>query len=573
MTDLSSVETAAPAAPVAAADVTPAWMEHSIGRLDQRLLSVLLTLGSMLLAWVFRWTQDDAFISLRYAQQLADGNGLVYNAGEYVEGYSNFVWTVLMAVPIRLGWDPVEFGHVVGVLCLGVTVLLTLRVARAALGSQLLANAAVVALMATVTFIAYGTGGLETSLQTAMVMAVVVLLLPTWTSGELPTAARAVGVSLLCAAALMTRMDSAVVLLVPVGVVALRTLRRRAADGGVPRSLGVLAALVLPALVVLGSWTLWRHSVYGQWLPNTATAKRSDPLSLVRGVLYFAMFGLLTGTAAFVPILCTAGRSLARVRPFGVLLATIGVWSLYVLAVGADFMEFRFMVVVLPLVAVVKVALLLRIRSTRWQLAVVAALACSIPLHTMVFRGAANVDSVGLLHETVGPGDESWRTLGRLLGEQLGSNPGSNDVVIGVTPAGAIPFESHLTTIDMLGLTDPWTARHGVELPYEVLPKAGHEHLATIAHLRDRDVSLLIGHPRFAAPAEPGEVYGAGAVDALFLHEAPDPEHIPDDASMVEVPVDDERVLMVLYLEPDDDVERLLAEGTWREVELDMDQP
>ena len=570
MTDVSTVETAVPAAAEGAA---PGWLEHSIGRLDQRLLTVLLTLGSMLLAWGFRWTQDDAFISLRYAQQLADGNGLVYNPGEYVEGYSNFVWTVLMALPIRLGWDPVEFGHVVGVLCLGATVLMTVRVARAALGSHLLANAAVVALMSTVTFIAYGTGGLETSLQAAMVMAVVLLLLPTWMGGELPTTATAVAVSLLSAAALMTRMDTAVVLLVPVGVVALRALRGRAADVDGSRRLGVLAALVLPALVVLGSWTLWRYSVYGHWLPNTATAKRPDLLSLVRGVLYFAMFGLLTGTAAFVPILCTAGRSVARVRPFGVLLATIGLWSLYVLVVGADFMEFRFMVVVLPLVAIVEVALLLRIRTTRWQLAVVAALALSIPLHTMVFRGAANVDSVGLLHETVGPGDESWRTLGRLLGEQLGSNPGSNDVVIGVTPAGAIPFESHLTTIDMLGLTDPWTALHGVELPYKVLPKAGHEHLTTIAHLRDRHVSLLIGHPRFAAPAEPGGVYGAGAIDDLFLHEAPDPEHVPDDASMIEVPVGDERVLMMLYLEPDDDVERLLDEGTWRRVPLDMSRP
>ncbi len=571
MTDVISVEAAVPATAVRD---SPRWIERSIGRVDQRLLTGLLTASAMALAWIFRWTQDDAFISLRYARHLADGNGLVYNPGEYVEGYTNFLWTVLLALPIRLGWDPVQFGHVVGVLCLGATVLLTVRAARLALGSHLLANAAVLALLSTVTFIAYGTGGLETSLQTTTVMAVVVLVLPALMAGGVPSTRTALGVSLLSAAAVLVRMDSAVVLLVPVGVVALRTLRQKGREGDrSSRQLGVLAALVVPAALVLGTWMLWRHAVYGQWLPNTAVAKRSDVLSLVRGILYLAMFGLLTGTAVFLPVLCRSGRRLARVSPFGVLFATIGAWLAYVLVVGADFMEFRFLVVVLPLIAIVEVALLLEIRTRRWQYVVVAALALSIPLHTMVFRGAANVDSVGLLHETVGPDDESWRSLGRLLGDQLGPIPGSEDLVVAVTPAGALPYESQLTTVDMLGLTDPWTARHGAEMHYDVLPKAGHEHLATVAHLRDRGVNLLIGHPRVVAPAAAGEAYGAAAIDDLFLHRAPDPENVPDDASVIEVPVSDGRVLMMLSLEPNETVDGLVADGTWRRVELDMDAP
>ena len=46
---------------------------------------------------------DDVFISLRYAENLAAGRGLVFNPGERVEGYSNFAWTVLLAVPAWLG--------------------------------------------------------------------------------------------------------------------------------------------------------------------------------------------------------------------------------------------------------------------------------------------------------------------------------------------------------------------------------------------------------------------------------------------------------------------------------------
>ena len=45
--------------------------------------------------YYFPYIVDDTFISLRYARNLIDGNGLVYNPGQRVEGYSNFLWVVL----------------------------------------------------------------------------------------------------------------------------------------------------------------------------------------------------------------------------------------------------------------------------------------------------------------------------------------------------------------------------------------------------------------------------------------------------------------------------------------------
>src|SRR5262249_1274652 len=49
---------------------------------------------------------DDAFISYRYGANLAHGLGPVYNPGERVEGYSNFLWMILSATVIRLGGEP-----------------------------------------------------------------------------------------------------------------------------------------------------------------------------------------------------------------------------------------------------------------------------------------------------------------------------------------------------------------------------------------------------------------------------------------------------------------------------------
>ncbi|HEY3874828.1 MAG TPA: hypothetical protein VGM92_05095, partial [Candidatus Kapabacteria bacterium] len=39
-----------------------------------------------------RWICDDAFITMRYVKNFVDGNGLVYNIGERVEGYTHFLW-------------------------------------------------------------------------------------------------------------------------------------------------------------------------------------------------------------------------------------------------------------------------------------------------------------------------------------------------------------------------------------------------------------------------------------------------------------------------------------------------
>jgi hypothetical protein len=49
---------------------------------------------------------DDAFISFRYARNLLAGHGLVFNRGEFVEGYTNFLWTLEVAGLWRLGLRP-----------------------------------------------------------------------------------------------------------------------------------------------------------------------------------------------------------------------------------------------------------------------------------------------------------------------------------------------------------------------------------------------------------------------------------------------------------------------------------
>lgn len=45
---------------------------------------------------VWGYMLDDAYISLEYAKNLAEGRGLVFNPGEGVEGFSNPLWVFLL---------------------------------------------------------------------------------------------------------------------------------------------------------------------------------------------------------------------------------------------------------------------------------------------------------------------------------------------------------------------------------------------------------------------------------------------------------------------------------------------
>lgn len=70
------------------------------------------------------WTCDDAYISFVYSRNLWEGNGLVFNLGEKVEGYTNFLWTLLMSLSFPLGIRIEDFASSLGILFYGLTILI-----------------------------------------------------------------------------------------------------------------------------------------------------------------------------------------------------------------------------------------------------------------------------------------------------------------------------------------------------------------------------------------------------------------------------------------------------------------
>ena len=84
------------------------------------------------LAYLFRvGLIDDTYIFLRYARNLADGNGPVFNVGERVEGFSSPLWTILLGLAGFLGADLEMAARVLGLSCgTGVVAILTYSIYR-----------------------------------------------------------------------------------------------------------------------------------------------------------------------------------------------------------------------------------------------------------------------------------------------------------------------------------------------------------------------------------------------------------------------------------------------------------
>lgn len=486
---------------------------------------LLLICGGLILAYLLRFIQDDAFISFRYARNVAHGDGLVFNLGERVEGYTNFLWTLLMAVPHLFGLDVVYFAHAAGLLCFGGSLFMSRRLARVITGRESDSTLVILLLASNYSFLCYATGGLETQLQTVLLVTVACLGL-----AEQPLANRrdALLLSGACALAMMTRLDS-ILVIAPV-------VWRASYRAGWNR----LLALTVPAAVTLSVWFLWKYVYYGQLLPNTASVKGADTAAVGMGLRYLFQF---VRSYWIAPVLLFAMLQLGPLfknPKTRALIVCLALWLVYLVVVGGDFMEFRFLVPVLPLLFVVVLAGMPQ--DAKLKAALVVILLIGSVSHAIRFRGVGAIEPVRNLQAHVLAADEDWRRVGIVLGELFGSlNPAP---WIATTAVGAIPYGSGLPTVDMLGLTDVEVARHGVFVGM----RPGHRVMARTAYLVSRKVNFVLGHPQvIKEDRDPCETYAPKELATFGLRDSTG-ETIPTDARVIDLPLGGQRVLRSLYL-------------------------
>jgi arabinofuranosyltransferase len=503
-------------------------------------IACVIAAAATLVAWLVRWGCDDAFISFVYARSLVHGHGLTW-FGTQVEGYTNFAWVLWSALGQKLGLPPLGWAWAASLAALAVAVITTYRIG--ALRRSPLAGLAASGVLATnFTFLAYGTSGLETMLQTALLASALLEVERMRRSEAAPSAESAAVLSLIAALALWTRLDSAPMLAVLAVVAAHRLATTQA-------SVRTWIAAIMPAFVMVGGWFLWKLATYGDVLPNTYYAKAGSG-SVAHGAVYvwtFARTYVLWPFLAGIVALAIVRRTAAKLP-----LALVGAQIAYVIAVGGDFMEFRFLVPALPPLALAIAELVTtpsRIKPALQVGVAIAFLAAFSLRHAATYDGESDftVDSVRNMSTFYNKvTDNDWGVLGAALRVDLWPlRP-----AIASDGAGAIPYYADFPTIDQLGLNDEWVARHGDHAPEGYL-RPGHQRFATLDYLRRRNVTFVIGQPILV---ERGALAlrRHGKTVTLWLGTILGPnQSYTGPFDVVAAPIDDEHELLMWYLTPD----------------------
>jgi 4-amino-4-deoxy-L-arabinose transferase-like glycosyltransferase len=225
-------------------------------------LALLLGVIALGCAWVYRnFTQDDAFITYRYARNIAAGHGFVYNAGEPVLGTTTPLYTLVLALGGRLTGQAIhQIGYWLSTLSLwisGVT-LYSLGKSRGAF------SAAAIALLFITNPLLISSIGMETF----FLLMLLLLALRSYAASRFTLTGVLLGLLIL------TRYET-ILMAGLLGADCLLRARRR------PFWLAWTA-------VIVGAWLLYAWLTFGQVIPQSAIAKLTEQrLPFALGVALF----------------------------------------------------------------------------------------------------------------------------------------------------------------------------------------------------------------------------------------------------------------------------------------------
>ena len=468
------------------------------------------------------WEVDDAYISYRYAWNLVHGNGLVYNPGEVVEGYTNFLWTMLAAGALVLGLAPGSVALATTIACSIVVAGLTYRLAlRLTNGQEGWALLALGLLVVDASFITYGPkgSGLETMAFALLVLLPIALL---WdhegraANGQWQRPAA----GFVLALSALTRPEGLMVAGLLLGI---RCWQDRRA--GNPSGRLLLLAGV-PFLAVVLPFEVWRISFYGYPFPNTFYTKTGTSLEQFgRGAEYALQFAADHWLVVALALL-GVGLALAswvRGRRAGkdaspesrgsehtgadllwTMMALVSVFTLYIVAEGGDWATGgRFFVPLAAPITLIAVEagmsmLALLSGNPRARQLGASALAVAIAAYGayafMLQQPDADIPT-RTIKDTYK--FNKWSLAGLWLRDH--TPPGT---LAAATPAGGFAYYSQRPVVDMFGLNDLHIGHLKVE--HMGLKQAGHEK-ADPVYVLDRKPEYMMKYDQNIGYFEPVE--------------------------------------------------------------------
>ncbi len=429
---------------------------------------------------------DDAFIFLRYANNIVHGYGFVWNHGSApVEGYTSFLFLMLLVIIRFFGFTSVSANGWLGIISSVTALLLTWKLAETIIPDRPLVWLIVFGVVGSLPiFISWTTEGLDITLYTALMLAATLTYILSkegkvslWVVGLLFTLlalARPEGILLFGITGLFEiirniRQEK-------------KTLFRR------------LILLGLPFLVIYVPYFIWRWHYFGYIFPNTYYDKTGAGLIQIKGGLRYlwqsinGVFGLslilLAISLLFIPLI----RS-KRINPkiAYLVLVVASIWGYVVIDGGDHFGGGRFLLPSVPFLAILATTGFMTLYQKNRLTLILAGLALILlaytsfkdPEYSIIRHHIGDVVKARTVaipvadpkyYQIFQQYDVGFAIMGNTLKKEVPPNES-----IAVVPIGAIGYYSNLTLFDMLGVVDPVIAHEPFDPYYIASWRPGHD--------------------------------------------------------------------------------------------------
>jgi hypothetical protein len=441
-----------------------------------------------------------------------NGNGLVYNKGEYVEGYTNFLWTIITAPFTKIGLIDVSiFSSMFGLIFSISNILMIALISMQFNGDLakylkylIFLPPLFLALDDSIAF--WAIGGMEFPLYTLFILGII------YNYFKLNEDSKHIFYLMiflmLCT---LTRPEGNMIFAFTV----VHLLLYRKSIKNFKKT--VIILLVLYALFCAAYYG-FKYSFYGQLIPNTFYAKgvTDIKMNLVLGTKYLALC-IGTRLYIFIFILFIPFKKAFKEFKMSFLIIFSLIYVIYLIMVGGDWMiANRFFVPILPMLYILSVIgfinVIIKIQgyykneNKVLKFGNVLAVILSVLLFviTLIFLEYNQL----IIKDNNAKYEMQWSMFGKWL-----KNNVSPETVIAVGPAGKIPYYSELYTIDMWGLNNSYIAKTDSKrlqaghkkFNFEYVLSLNPEFIIGYAGFTDKD--MMPKYQKFNAPDKEYECY------------------------------------------------------------------
>lgn len=455
---------------------------------------------------------DDAYISYRYGKNLMNGEGLVYNPGEYVEGYTNFLWTIITAPFTKVkDIDVSIFSSILGLLFSIANIYLIAVISKQFDGKLtrylkylILLPPLFMALDDSVAF--WAIGGMEFPMYTLFILGIINSYF------KLNAGGRHLHLLIVCLMlCTLTRPEGNMIFVI--AIIHMFFFRKEFTDFK-RKFVTILISYALFCIVYYG----YKYFFYGQLIPNTFYAKGVTDIgmNLVLGAKYLALC-IGTRLYIFIFILFIPFARAFKESKLSFLIAVSFIYILYLIAVGGDWMiANRFFVPILPILYLLSVIgiinAIIKIKDFYGNEEKAIKIGNVIILFLSVLLFNVTLSFLEYKQLIIKDNNANYEMQWSMFGKWLKNNV-PPETVIAVGPAGKIPYYSELYTIDMWGLNNDYIAKTESKRLQAGHKKFDFEYVLTlnpeyvIGYAGFTDDDMAIRYEKFNAPEDEYKCY------------------------------------------------------------------